>query len=129
MQVLESPFNYSLVYMTNGGGSDVWTDVLADSIMGIVSPTNFKTASLKEAYITAILEGNESQLNAITNKLISDLALSDEALESFLLYRAYAIRYGVGIEASLPAFAFLAKILPNSERAKRALRSLTSKLN
>lgn len=121
--------NYSLVYMTNGGGSDVWTDVLADSVMSIVSPTNFKTASFKEAYITAILEGDESQLNAITNKLTSDLALSDEALESFLLYRAYAIRYGVGIETSLSAFAFLAKTLPNSERAKRALRSLTSKLN
>lgn len=42
--------SYTLAYLTNGSASNVRTDILADSVMSIVAPENFKRSALKGAF-------------------------------------------------------------------------------
>ena len=113
--------NYTLVYATNGNVYDVWTDVLADSLMVIIDPEKFKMAALKEQFLSEILEQNDKGLMPIY-KAVSNIYDSDEILiERFFLYRAYALRYGSGPESSIPAFKFLIEKFPNSIRAQQGL--------
>lgn len=113
--------NYTLVYATNGNANDVWTDVLADSLMAIIDPKRFKMAKLKEQFLSDILEKDGKGLKSIY-KDVSSIFNGDETLiERFLLYRAYALRYGSGRESSISAFKFLIEKFPNSERAQQGL--------
>jgi len=113
--------NYTLVYATNGNAYDVWTDVLADSLMAIIAPEKFKMAALKEQFLTDILEKDAKGLISIYNA-VSNIFDADETLmERFLLYRAYALRYGSGAESSMPAFKFLIAKFPNSALAQQSL--------
>lgn len=113
--------NYTLVYATNGNAYDVWTDVLADSLMAIIDPEKFKMAALKEQFLSEILEKDGKGLIPIY-KAVSNIFDGDETLiERFILYRAYALRYGSGPETSIPAFKFLLAKFPNSDRAQQGL--------
>jgi len=117
----DSEDNYTLVYATNGNAYDVWTDVLADSLMAIIDPEKFAFAAIKEQFLSNIFEKNDKGLTE-TYKAVSNIYDGDEALiERFLLYRAYAIRYGSGAKTSIPAFKFLIVKFPNSDRARQAL--------
>jgi len=113
--------NYTLVYATNGNAYDVWTDVLADSLMAIIDPKKFEMAAIKEQFLSNILDDDSKGL-ILTYKAISNILDGDETLiERFLLYRAYALRYGRGPASSIPAFKFLITKFPNSEPAQQGL--------
>jgi len=117
----KSSDNYTLIYATNGNRYGVWTDVLAESVMSVIEPETFKTAVLKEQFMTAILENDTDALMQIY-KAVSKMFYSDKSLiERFLLYRAYALRYGSGPESSIPAFEFLIAKFPNSASALQGL--------
>lgn len=45
----------------------------------------------------------------------------ESSIERFLLYRAYALRYGSGADSSIPAFEFLIIKFPNSENSHESL--------
>ena len=121
--------NYTLVYATNGNAYDVWTDVLADSLMAIIDPERFKMAALKEQFLSSILEKDGKGLISIFDA-ISIIFNGDEALiEHFLLYRAYALQYGSGPEFSIPAFEYLFNKFPNSDSAKQGLSDVKSMIN
>ena len=113
--------NYTIAYVTNGNAYDVWTDVLADSLMSIVSPKAFNLAGLKEQFMTAVLENNGEGLSALYDKLTVILAGDTSAIQQFLLYRSYALRYGSGAKSSIVAFEFLNKKFPNSANARQSL--------
>ena len=51
--------NFTIAYLTNGNANDVWTDVLAESLMSLIAPEKFKMAALKEQYMGAILEKDD----------------------------------------------------------------------
>ncbi|MBL4942224.1 MAG: beta-lactamase family protein [Colwellia sp.] len=109
--------NFTIAYLTNGNANNVWTDVLAESLMSIVDPEAFKMATLKEQFMTAILEKKINDLPAIY-QAVSNIYDGDKAsIERFFLYRAYALRYGSGAAFSLPAFKFLIAKFPNSTAA------------
>jgi CubicO group peptidase (beta-lactamase class C family) len=113
--------NYTLVYATNGNAYDVWTDVLADSLMAIIDPEKFEMAALKEQFISEILEKDGKGLIPLY-KAVSNIFDGDKTLiERFLLYRAYALKYGSGRKSSIPAFKFLVEKFPNSARAQQGL--------
>ena len=121
--------NYTLVYATNGNAYDVWTDVLADSLMAIIDPEKFKIAALKEKFLSEILEKDDKGLIQ-TYKAVSNIFDGDETLiERFLLYRAYALRYGSGPESSIHAFKFLIAKFPNSESAQQGLTDAKAVIN
>ncbi len=113
--------NYTIAYATNGNANDVWTDVLAESLMSIVAPKEFKIAALKEQFMSAILEKNSEGQNNVYNSLLSIYDGDESSIEGFLLYRAYALRYGSGAASSIPAFEFLTTKFPNSENSRERL--------
>lgn len=121
--------NYTIVYMTNGNAYDVWTDVLADSVMSIISPETFELASLKEKFITAVLNNNKTEMNRLFTLLSERNLDANLSLERFLLYRAYAIRYGCGIKASLPAFEFIVEKFPHSKSARTNFQNMKKASN
>lgn len=121
--------NYTLVYATNGNAYDIWTDVLADSLMAIIDPEKFEMAALKEQFLSDILEKDGKGLIQIY-KAVSNIFDGDETMiERFLLYRAYALRYGSGPESSIPAFKFLIAKFPNSDRAQQGLTNAKAVIN
>ena len=113
--------NYTIAYVTNGNAYSVWTDVLAESVMSIVAPEKFKLAALKEQFISAVLENNLDSLNNIFNSLSTIFKGDSSSIERFMLYRAYALKYGSGAKSSIPAFEFLASKYPNSVNARETL--------
>ena len=116
--------NYTIAYLTNGNAYDVWTDVLAESLMSIIAPKRFKTAVLKEQFMNAILEKNSQGLDEIYDDA-SNLFNGDRSkIERFFLYRAYALRYGSGAKSSIPAFEFLTVKFPNSASARESLADI-----
>lgn len=116
--------NYTLVYMTNGNAYNVWTDVLADSVMSIIAPKVFNLAQLKEQFISATLSKNKDAMEQVFTTLKAAQLPPDFSSERFLLYRAYSIRYASGIEASIPAFEFLVEKFPESKSAKEHLNKM-----
>lgn len=119
--------NYTLVYMTNGNTYDVWTDVLADSIMSKIAPNTFLYAVLKDQYIEAVLTNDNSTMNNVFRSLKQQV--NDESkIESFFRYCAYAVKYGAGINASLPAFSFLVEKFPESYHAKQSFNETINEI-
>lgn len=116
--------NYTLVYMTNGNAYNVWTDVLADSVMSIIAPKVFNLAQLKEQFISATLTKNKEIMEQVFTTLNKAKLPPDFSNERFFLYRAYAIRHACGIKASIPAFEFLVEKFPESTGAKEHLNKM-----
>lgn len=119
--------NYTLAYLTNGNTNNVWTDILADSVMSIVAPTVFSTAKLKEQFVSAALAKNQKAMEQVYKSLRAKETEDDHSIERFLLYRAYSIFYGSGAKASIPAFEFLVAKFPDSENAQKSLDEARSK--
>jgi CubicO group peptidase (beta-lactamase class C family) len=117
----DSNDNFTLVYATNGNAYDVWTDVLADSVMAIIAPEKFKMAALNERFLTNFLENDIDGLQQTYKILSKAFNNEDKLVESYLINRAYALRYGAGPESSLPAFKFTIGKFPNSNRAQHGL--------
>lgn len=113
--------SFTIAYVTNGNANDVWTDVLAESLMSIVDPEAFKMTALKEQFMSAILRGDSEGPNQVYNRLLSIHEDNKSSIERFLLYRAYALRYGSGARSSIPAFEFLTDKFPNSVNARESL--------
>lgn len=113
--------SFTIAYLTNGNANDVWTDVLAESLMSIIAPKKFKTAALKEQFISAILEKDNATRDKVYNRLLGIYDGDESSIERFLLYRAYALRYGSGADSSIPAFEFLTVKFPNSENSHESL--------
>jgi CubicO group peptidase (beta-lactamase class C family) len=121
--------NYTLVYATNGNAYDVWTDVLADSLMAIIDSGKFKVAALKEQFLTDILEKDGKGVQELY-ETASNIFNGDETrTERFFLYRAYALRYGSGPESSIPAFKFLISKFPHSDDARQGLAETEAAIN
>ncbi|MCW8997972.1 MAG: serine hydrolase, partial [Kangiellaceae bacterium] len=113
--------NYTIAYLTNGNSNGVWTDVLAESMMSIVDSQQFKQASLNEQFLAAAIEGKDKDLQRVFSNARNIFGNDLKALERFLLYRAYAVRYGVGAKASIAAFEFYVKQFPQSTSALSGL--------
>ncbi|MEW6997213.1 serine hydrolase [Colwelliaceae bacterium BS250] len=113
--------NYTIAYLTNGNAYDVWTDVLAESVMSIVAPAEFELAALKEQFISAIFDKNSENLNQVFNRLPTIFNGEQSSIERFIIYRAYGLKYGSGAESSILAFEFLTSKYPNSANAQESL--------
>ncbi|MDP5148954.1 serine hydrolase domain-containing protein [Rheinheimera baltica] len=116
--------NYTLVYMTNGNANDVWTDVLADSVMSVIAPETFKMATLKEQFVEAVLANNIRLMNDVYDAVKAMKGNDTAAVEQFLLYRAYSLKYGSGVASSVGAFEFLVEKFPASENAQQSLNQI-----
>ncbi|WDE00927.1 serine hydrolase [Thalassomonas actiniarum] len=116
--------SYTLVYMTNGSAYSVWTDILADSLMSIIEPKIFKQAELTEYFMTEVLKGEEGNLPALFKRITRVFAGDSPAIENFVVNRAYAVRYGAGAKASIPAFEMLTEKFPDSAHSWRRLGDL-----
>ena len=113
--------NFTIAYVTNGNSHGVWTDVLAESLMSTVAPKKFKLAALKEQFMSAILVENNTAIDKIYSRLLTFYDGDKSSIERFLLYRAYALRFGSGAKSSIPAFEFLTLKFPHSENAHESL--------
>lgn len=113
--------NYTIAYVTNGNAYDVWTDVLAESVMSIVAPEEFQLAALKEQFMSAVFDKNSEGLNQVFNSLSNIFDNAQASIERFIIYRAYALKYGSGAESSISAFEFLTSKYPNSANAQESL--------
>jgi len=112
--------NYTIAYLTNGNAHSVWTDILADSLMAIVDPQLFKMAHLSQQFISAVLAQDNQNLQAVyedLNKVFDE----QSAIEYFIWYNAYGVRYSAGLQASLPGFEWLTSKFPVSAKAWRSL--------
>lgn len=114
--------SYTLIYMTNGNENDVWTDVLADSVMSIVAPQVFQTARLNEQFMAAAFTRDRKAMEQVYQAAVRQHNGNMQAVEQFILYRAYGLRYGSGPASSIDAFEFLVQKFPESARAKRGLK-------
>lgn len=129
VNINNSADNYTLVYATNGNTHGVWTDVLAESLMSIVEPKKFVMPALKEQFITAILAKNNTDLIKVYQAISTAFDGDEPMIERFLLYRAYALKYGRGAESSLAAFEFLIAKFPKSAQGLKGLADTRAILN
>lgn len=113
--------SYTIAYLTNGNSNNVWTDVLTESVMAIIAPSQFKNALLNERFITAALNKSPTELESVYAKAEKLFTGDQKELEQFLMYRSYSIRYGVNTKASIPAFKYYVKKFPKSENAWSSL--------
>ena len=113
--------SYTITYMSNGNSHGVWTDILADSLMAIIDKNQFILADLSEQFISLVLQAtiknNDKKLQLFYIELSKALNHDATALERFLVDYAYGVRFGAGIQASLPAFEFYTKKFPKSANA------------
>ena len=109
--------SYTIAYLTNGNANDVWTDVLAESMVSIIDPEQFKLASLNETFLTAAIEGKTKDMQRVYDDAIKYFEKDLKALERFVIYRSYAIRYGAGAKTAIPAFEFYTLVFPKSANA------------
>lgn len=112
--------NYTIAYLTNGNANSVWTDILTDSLMAIVDPQQFKLAHLSQQFIAAALAQDSKNLPAVYEDL-TKVFDEQSAIEYFIWYNAYGVRYSAGLQASLPAFELLTSKFPDSAKAWRSL--------
>lgn len=105
---------YTIAYLTNGNAYDVWTDVLTDSLMAIISPDQFKKAVLNESFMEQVLLKEKGNLEKIYEKALNHFNHNHADTERFLTNYSYAIRFGAGNQTALEAFAFAAKKYPMS---------------
>jgi CubicO group peptidase (beta-lactamase class C family) len=116
--------SYTIAYLTNGNANSVWTDILADSLMAIIDPEHFKMAYLSQQFISAVLVQDSQNLQTIYKELSRVFDDEQSAIEYFIWYNAYGIRYSVGLQASLPAFDWLTLKFPDSAKAWRSLAGI-----
>ncbi|WP_281558963.1 serine hydrolase [Thalassomonas sp. RHCl1] len=116
--------SYTLVYMTNGSAYSVWTDILADSLMSIIDPEVFRQAELTEHFMTEVLNGEKANRQALFKRISKAFAGDSSAIENFIVNRAYAVRYGAGVKASIPAFEMLTENFPESAHSWRRLAEI-----
>ncbi len=121
--------NYTVAYATNGNAYSVWTDVLTESLVSNIAPQRFVMAALKERFMTASLSGKEDEIDAIYPEIVRYFNSDKKAIEQFILYRAYALRYGSGGQSSLSAFEYLLKKFPDSKSGKRGLEHIKTLIN
>jgi len=112
---------YTIAYMTNGNSNDVWTDILADSLMTIIDKEQFALASLSQQFISLALQATLKDNDEKSQQFYIDLSKAfnndTTAIERFIVTYSYGIRFGVGIQASLPAFKFYTMKFPKSANA------------
>ncbi len=125
----KSTDTYILAYATNGNANGVWMDVLADSLMAIIDPNEFELAHLKEQSIKSILAKDKSILSKIYKQISTFYNNDHSKIESFLINRAYAVKYGVGVNPSIRAFQFILSKYPQSKDAKHGLSEAKKGLN
>ncbi len=116
--------NYTLAYLTNGNANSVWTDILADSVMAIVDAEQFKMAHLSQRLISAVLAQDSKNLPAVYADLSKVFNGEQSAIEYFIWYNAYGVRYSAGLPASLPAFELLTSKFPESAKAWSSLAGI-----
>jgi len=109
--------SYTIAYMTNGNSNDVWTDILADSLMAIIDKNQFLLADLSEQFITLVIDNNKKKLQNLYAKLSKVLKGDLIAIERFIVNYSYGIMYGVGAKPSIPAFEFYTEKFPKSANA------------
>ncbi len=98
--------SYTIAYMTNGSTQDVWTDILADSLMAIIDKKQFVIAKLSQQFVTHALASNADELDFLYDELSKTLKGDIVAIERFIINYSYAIRYSVGAKESIAAFQF-----------------------
>lgn len=116
--------SYTIAYLTNGNAHNVWTDILADSLMSIIAPEQFKLAHLSQQFISFVLSQETKKLNVLYEQLEQAFNGEQSAIEYFIWYNAYGVRYGSGLSASLPAFEFLTLKFADSEKAWSSLAQI-----
>jgi D-alanyl-D-alanine carboxypeptidase len=109
--------SYTIAYLTNGNANDVWTAILADSVMSIINPKQFEMATLTEQFMSLLLSDEKANLEGLFNRLSQAFDGDLLAVENFILNRSYALRYGAGAKASIPAFELLTEKFPKSANA------------
>ena len=108
---------YTIAYLTNGNSYNVWTDVLTDSLMSIVSPDQFKKAVLNEKFMEQVLLGDKGNLEIVYEKAFNYFNHNHCDTERFLNNYSYAIRFGAGNQPALEAFSFVTMKYPRSANA------------
>ncbi|KGJ90939.1 serine hydrolase [Colwellia psychrerythraea] len=116
--------SYTIAYLTNGNANSVWTDILADSLMAIVDAEQFNMAHLSQQFISAVLAQDSKNLQLVYAGLSKAFDSEQSAIEYFIWYNAYGIRYSAGLNASLSAFVWLTSKFPNSEKAWSSLAGI-----
>jgi CubicO group peptidase (beta-lactamase class C family) len=109
--------NYTIAYMTNGNTQDVWTDILADSLMAIIDKKQFVLANLSQQFMTYALANDTDKLNLLYKELSKTLKGDSAAIERFIVEYSYGIRYSVGAKESITAFKFYTQKFPLSANA------------
>lgn len=116
--------SYTIAYLTNGNANSVWTDILTNSLMAIINPEQFIRAQLSEQFISAVLTQDSKKLQVNYKDIGNAFAGEQSAIEYFIWYNAYGVRYAAGLQASLPAFEFLTLKFPNSAKAWSSLAGI-----
>ncbi len=121
--------SYTIAYLTNGNANSVWTDILADSLMAIIDSEQFEMAHLSQQFISAVFSQDSKSLQVVYNGLSKALEEEQSAIEYFVWYNAYGIRYSAGVNASLPAFEWLTSKFPESAKAWTSLAGIWQEMD
>ncbi|PCK06958.1 MAG: hypothetical protein COA42_16725 [Alteromonadaceae bacterium] len=109
---------YTIIYLTNGNGHDLWTSVLVDSLMSIVSPKQFPLAVASGLLIDAALADTSApKLDRLMSELAENQAVAKYGVETFIMIQAYATLYSAGADKSLGLFALNTRQFPKSATA------------
>lgn len=106
---------YTLVYLTSGSRSNVWTRTLLDSLMAAAAPGQFRNEALSEKLISFALQSpDEDATLKFAEDLRADSGVGKDSLERIVNNNGYAIRSNLGVDAALPVFSLNTVLFPQS---------------
>lgn len=116
--------SYTVVYLTNGNGRNVWTSLLVEGLMAIIAPSQFSLAVTNAKMIDLVMaNASEAQLDKSFAKLSQQAAVIKYRPQRMVMMLGYAMYYGAGIDKALPFFALNTRQFPQSPNAWQRLAS------
>jgi D-alanyl-D-alanine carboxypeptidase len=83
----------------------------------ILEGCELKRGRWAEQFMSLLLSDEKANLEGLFNRLSQAFDGDLLAVENFILNRSYALRYGAGAKASIPAFELLTEKFPKSANA------------
>lgn len=109
---------YTIIYLTSGSATNVWSRVLVDSAMAAVAPGDFPVEALQERLIAfATGPSTESTMKAMVRSLGAQSTLKGKDLERAVNTSGYTICENLGLDACIRVFILNTQLFAQSSNA------------
>ncbi|WP_051293594.1 serine hydrolase domain-containing protein [Pseudoduganella violaceinigra] len=112
---------YTIVYLTNGSASNVWSRTLVESLMAAIDPARFRMEAISESLIGYATQPDAAGREALLRQLQADAARDGAALERRINETGYAMLETRGSATAVKIFELNTQLFPQSANARDSL--------